>query len=84
MSASADGPARASRCRIGWPSHFALLIRLPPTSLETQVSVVTDSSSGRASSWAKVSSTSFSTMPVIRRRQADGSMPGICSAVSMR
>ena len=84
MSAPAVGIARFNSSRIGYPSHRALPIRSPPTSFDTHVRVVTLSSSGRPISSSQVSSTSFSTSPVMRSDQVPGSMRGIWSAVSMR
>ena len=84
MSASAEGPASASRSRIGTPVHTALPTRSPPTGLDTHASVTIRSRSGRAVRSSKRSVSSRSTMPWRRSSHASTSMRGTDRAVSMR
>ncbi|MCY1233620.1 hypothetical protein D9M72_461700 [compost metagenome] len=84
MSAPLCGPAMASSSRTGQPSHSALPMRSPPTSLETQAMVMWRSVMGFESSVAKSSSMSRSTIPVTLRTQVSGSTAGTVRAVSIR
>ena len=63
---------------------FAVEMRLPPTGLDTQVSVSVRSTSGRRSRSSKVSVISLSTMPWMRSRQSFAVWLGICRATSIR
>ena len=79
MTASASG-LDAGLLRAGpsmrTPLHQALLIRSPPTSLDTQFRVIQTACSGRATSSAYVSVISRSTMPWMRTRQSSGAIAG--------
>jgi hypothetical protein len=84
MSASALAPANRSTSRIGMPSHTALPTSPPPTSFETQVSVIAYSSTPMPIRSSNVSSTRRSTIPSTTRRHPDGSTLGTVKAVSTR
>ena len=63
---------------------FAVEMRLPPTGLDTQVSVIGRSTSGRPIRSAKLSVSSWSTIPCTRSCQSAAASVGIRSAVSIR
>ena len=66
------------------PDQRAFEIRLPPTGLDTQHSVIQASSRPRSSRSWNVTVISLSTMPWIFSSQSFGRICGIASAVSIR
>ena len=77
-------PASRNRSASRVPSHRALLINGPPTTFETQHSVIQRSIIGRASRSLYVRVIGRSTMPWMRNCQSCGRICGTLSAVSIR
>ncbi len=83
-SAPGATPASSSTSRSGTPMKFAVEMRLPPTGLETHVSVTARSTSGRPTRSLKLSVSSRPTMPCTRRLQSAAESVGTRKAVSIR
>ncbi|MCY1367570.1 hypothetical protein D9M69_545130 [compost metagenome] len=83
-SASGWGPASARIAASRTPLHQALPIRSPPTSLDTQLSVIQSSVISRETRSRNDSRSSRSTMPWMRSSQSAGAMVGLMNAVSIR
>ncbi len=77
-------PARSSRSVRRTPIQRAAPRYRPPTSLETQVRVMSRSMSGIASRSSRVNVTSRSTSPSMVSVQSSGSTSGSVSRVSTR
>ena len=77
-------PARSSRSLVRTPSQRAAPTYGPPTSFETQVRVMSRSTSGIVSSSSKVSENGRSTSPSTVSFQPSTETRGITRAVSIR
>ena len=77
-------PARSKTSFSGTPSQRAALMRLPPTSLLTQVSVMSCSTTSMSISPSKVNVTFWSTSPSTVSSQESTSTTGTVRLVSTR